>query len=110
MTAAQNAGLQGAPTAKKVTRMTFDEWLKMNGAGLGTDAGQFGLFPDMPVLVVGLRGNVEDRMPGDMPQPGQTEMKPKRYDNIIIVIDARTGNLLWEGATTKDSPTWKFLP
>jgi hypothetical protein len=107
---AQEAGLQGAPTAKKVTRMTLSEWLKIDSAGLGKDAWKFGLFPDMPVLVVAMRGDVIDRMPGGLPRPGQTKTEPERYDNIIVVVDARTGDWIWEGASSKGSSTWAFLP
>lgn len=93
---AQTAGLQGTPTAKKAVQMTLAEWLTLNDAELGKDAAQFGLTPDMPVFVLAIQGNVESRMAG-LPRPGQTG--PEHYDNITVVLNARTGELVWIGTT-----------
>jgi hypothetical protein len=107
ITAAQEAGLQGAPTAKNVTRMTFGEWLKMTDAELGKDAAKFGLSPDIPVFVLAMRGNVESRLAG-LPQPGQTEQA--KFDNITIVLNARNGELLWMGAVNQGFPMLVPVP
>ncbi len=89
--AAQDAGLQGSPTAQQAARMTLAEWLALDGAKLGDDAWQFGRTPDMPVFVLAMRGNVEWRTVGEIP-PGQTG--PEHYDNITIALNAQTGALI----------------
>lgn len=89
---AQFAGLQDMPTAKRAVQMNLEAWLKLNDTDLGKDAAQFGLTPDMPVYVLAMRGNVVSRLAG-MPRPKQTT--PEQYDNITIVLDARTGDLMW---------------
>lgn len=113
---AQMAGLQGNPTAKMSVQMTLEEWLVLMNSGLrkgdipptpvpmndgtklplvdeelGTDI-QLGLPSDTPLYVLAMRGDVISRIPGS-PRPGQSD--PERYDNITIVLDARTGNLIW---------------
>src|SRR5512133_1416389 len=68
--AAQQADLQGLPTAKRVVHMTLAEWLKLNGAELGKDAAQFALSRDMRVYVLAMRGSVISQLPV-FPRPGQ---------------------------------------
>jgi len=95
MTTAQFYGMQGTPSAKKAVLMPYAEWLALNGAELGTGAAQFELTPDMPVYVLAIRGSVDWRGLGEL-KPGQTA--PEHYDNITVVINARTGGLLEVGA------------
>lgn len=79
--------------------MTLAEWLKLNDAELGKDATYFGLTPDMPIFILAIRGNVESQLAGGNLRPGQNE--PEKYNNITIVLDARTGDVLWI-ATIRD--------
>jgi hypothetical protein len=95
ITEARAAGLTGEPRAQTAVRMSLAEWNALIDAELGKDAAAFGLVPDIPVFVLGIRGDVEWRAVG-LPKPGQDS--PERYDNITIVLDARTGNLLWQGS------------
>lgn len=95
ITEARAAGLMGKPWAQRRVRMSLAEWYALIDAELGRDAAAFGLVADMPVFVLGIRGDVEWSAPG-LPRPGQDS--PERYDNITIVLDARTGNLLWQGS------------
>ena len=95
---AYTAGLQGKPEAQKAVSMTMADWLKLMNAELGKDAFQFGLTPDMPVYVLAIRGQVVWHGPG-LPQPGQTKTEAETYDNITIVLNARTGETIWAGAT-----------
>lgn len=88
---ARESGLNGNPTAKRVVQMSYAQWLSLNNAEPGRDAGGVGLTPDMPVLVVALRGNIAWRA-ASQPRPGQTG--PQQYDNITVVLDARTGEML----------------
>ena len=106
---AQNAGLQGTPTAQTIAQMTLGEWLTLNNAELGKDAGQFGLTPDMPVFVMAMRGNVESRLAGP-PQQGQGQTAPEHYDNITVVLNARTGELAWIATTRQGFPMPVALP
>jgi hypothetical protein len=101
MTTAQFYGMQGAPSAKKAVMMTYGEWLALNNSELGTGAAQFGLTPDMPVYVLAIRGSVDWRGLGEL-KPGQTA--PEHYDNITVVLNARTGGLLWTGANYDGIP------
>ncbi len=101
VTVAQNGGLRGAPLAKRAVQMTLADWLARNDAELGKDAADFGLTPDMPVFVLAMRGNVEWQGPGQ-PRPGQSG--PDHYDNITVVLDARTGETVWVGSTYTGLP------
>ena len=124
---AKQMGLHGAPIAKRSVQMTLAEWLKLVDAGLGTDAAaptavgpinarakptlidaglgkstaRFGFTPDMPVYVLAMRGEVISRIP-ESPRPEKTG--PNRYDHITIVLDAKTGKLLWVMAGPASSP------
>lgn len=94
---ARFAGLIGEPRALKAVRMSLAEWNALVDIELGPDAPTIGLVSDMPVFVLAIRGEVEWRAPGGLGlKPGQDS--PERYDNITIVLDARTGNLLWLGS------------
>lgn len=92
---AQEAGLQEAPAVQRAVQMSLGEWNSRINAELGKDAAQFGLTPDMPVFVLAIRGEVVWRAPG-LSRPGQNT--PERYNNITIVLDARTGDLIWRGS------------
>jgi hypothetical protein len=92
---AQQFGLNGSPTAQKVVLMTRGEWDALTGGGLGTDAAQIGLTPDLPVFVLAIRGNVTWRGLGMVP-PNQ------HYDSITVAIDARTGEIIQVGAGPSD--------
>ena len=96
ITQAQFAGLQGVPIAKRSVQITLAEWLKLVDADLGKDAAQFGLTPDTPVYVLAMQGNVVSQLAG-LPRPQQTT--PELYNNITIVLDARTGDLMWTVTT-----------
>jgi hypothetical protein len=93
---AQAAGLQGTPIAQKDVQMRLSEWTALIDAELGKDAAQFGLTPDTPVFVLAMRGNVEWRLPAGPPLPDQKS--PEHYDNIIVVLNAYTGDLMWVGS------------
>lgn len=95
ITEARAGGLMGEPRAQRAVRMSLAEWNALIDAELGRDAAAFGLVPDIPVFVLGIRGDVEWRGVG-LPKPGQDS--PETYDNITIVLDARTGELLWQGS------------
>ncbi len=107
LTEAQMIGLIGTPKAQKTARMSLSEWNMLIDADLGMDADKFGLTPDIPVFVLAIRGNVEWRAPG-LPQPGQELIE--RYDNITVVLDARTGDLIWVGAYYPDHPMPVVVP
>lgn len=98
---AEMAGLISKPYAQKFLRMNLDEWNTLVSIGLGSDAEQFGLTPDIPVFILAIRGNVEWRGPG-LPRPGQE--LPEYYDNITVVLDARTGDLIWTGSYNPNQP------
>jgi hypothetical protein len=98
---AQAAGLRGTPTSQKAVRMTLGGWARLVNAEPGKDAAKFALDPDRPVFVLAVRGDVQWNAPG-APRPGQTS--PEHYDNITVVIDIRTGNLLWVGSNYPDAP------
>ncbi len=98
---ARAAGLMDVPKAQKAIRMSLAEWNTLVGIDLGTDAAKFGLTSDIPVFVLAIRGEVEWRGVG-LPRPGQDS--PERYDNITVVLDARTGDLIWIGSYYPDQP------
>lgn len=98
---ARAAGLIDVPKAQKAIRMSLAEWNTLVGIDLGTDAAKFGLTPDLPVFVLAIRGEVEWRGVG-LPRPGQNS--PEHYDNITVVLDARTGDLIWIGSYYPDQP------
>jgi hypothetical protein len=100
--AAQMAGLQETPIAKRAVHLTLAEWLKLNDAELGKDAAQFGLSPDMPVFVLAMRGNVTSLLAGGALRPEQKA--PEKFNNITVVLDARTGEVMWT-ATIRDGFT-----
>ncbi|OIN97678.1 MAG: hypothetical protein AUJ21_00275 [Anaerolineae bacterium CG1_02_58_13] len=97
--AAQMAGLQGAPTATRHVRITLAEWLTLNDAELGKDAAKFGLTPDTPVFVLAMRGNVKSLLVGE--SPPQNKGMQEQYNNITIVLNAITGDVMWT-VTTRD--------
>lgn len=98
---ARAAGLISAPETLKAIRMSLAEWNARVGIDLGTEAARFGLTPDIPVFVLAIRGDVEWRGTG-LPKPGQE--LPERYSNITVVLDARTGNVIWIGSYYSDQP------
>ena len=98
---AQMNGLMGTPKNQETVRMNLSDWNKLINAELGMDADKFGLTPDMPVFVLAIKGNVEWRGV-DLPQPGQEIAE--NYDNITVVLNARTGDLIWVGAYYPDYP------
>lgn len=88
---ARENGLNGNPTAKRAVQMSYAQWLALNNATLGQDASKVGLASDTPVLVVALRGKVAWSAPSQ-PRPGQTG--PEQFDNITVVLNARTGEMV----------------
>ncbi len=86
---AQVHGLQGNPIAKQIVHMTLGQWMALQGAELTQGAIQFGMSPDMPVFILAIRGNVVGQQ---SPLPGQTA--PEQYDNIIVAISVRNGDLI----------------
>jgi hypothetical protein len=94
--AQEKGGLRGVPRSQRSAVMRLAEWTKLTGGELGKDAPQFGLSVDTQVYVLAIRGDVEWRGVGIV-QPGQTQ--PERYDNITVVLDASTGELLSMEAT-----------
>ena len=105
---ARLAGLIGEPRALKAVRMSLAEWNALIDAELGKDAAAIGLVPDMPVFVLAIRGDVEWRALGYLPQPGQDS--PERFDNITVVLNARTGDLLWLGSYRPGYPSPVSVP
>jgi hypothetical protein len=101
LTEARAAGLIDASKAKKVIRMDLVEWNALVGIDLGADAAKFGLTPDIPVFILAIKGDIEWRGVG-LPRPGQDS--PERYDNITVVLDARSGDLIWIGSYYPDQP------
>lgn len=101
LTEARAAGLIDTPKAQKAIRMDLAEWNALVGIDLGADAAKFGLTPDIPVFILAIKGDVEWRGLG-LPKPGQDS--PERYDNITVVLDARTGSLIWIGSYYLDQP------
>lgn len=104
---ARAAGLMGEPRAQRAVRMNMAEWNALIDAELGKEAAAFGLVPDIPVFVLALRGDVEWRGVG-LPKPGQDS--PERFDNIIVVLDARTGDLVWLGSYRTGYPAPVSVP
>lgn len=98
---AQMNGLMGMQINQETARMNLSDWNKLVNAELGMDADKFGLTPDTPVFVLAIKGNVEWRGVG-LPQPGQEIAE--NYDNITVVLNARTGDLIWVGAYYPDYP------
>lgn len=104
---ARMAGLIGAPKAQQAIRMSLAEWNMLAGIDPGMDAAKFGLSPDIPVFVLAIKGDVEWQGV-DLPRPGQE--LPERYDNITVVLDARTGDLIWIGSYYPDQPMPVSIP
>ena len=100
---AQFFGLQGGPSAQKAVQMRYVEWLELSDAELGVDAEQFGLIPDMPVLVLAMRGDVARQMPL---RPNPEKIPGDRFDNITIVLKVETGELL----SLSVSPSADLMP
>ena len=98
---ARVAGLISAPKAQKAVRMSLAEWNALVGIDLGTEAAKFGLTPEIPVFVLAIKGDVEWQGAG-LPKPGQEV--PEHYDNITVVLNARTGDLIWIGSYYPDHP------
>lgn len=88
-------GLQGVPDTQKAVFITLGEWYTLNDAELGKDASQIGLTSDVPVFVLAIQGNVEWHGPG-LPNPNQD--RQEHYDNITVVLNARTAELVWVGS------------
>jgi len=107
ITEAQVAGLMGEPKAQKAVRISLAEWNALIDAELGKDAAEFGLTPDIPVFVLAIRGDVEWVL-GFLPKPGQDS--PERYDNITVVLDARTGDPMWLGSYRPGYPMPVSVP
>ena len=97
---AQIHGLQGTPVATRAVRMTLGQWLAIGGGQLSEGAIQFGLSPDTLVFVLAIRGRVEWRGPGSSLQ-GQDSQK--QFDNITVVLDARSGSILSAGTVPSTS-------
>jgi len=89
---ARTHGLQSSPLAKRSVRMTLGQWVTLNGGQLLPGATQlFGIDQSTPVFALAIRGNVMWRGLGG----GMSGRKdPERFDNIIIVLDARNGQLV----------------
>jgi len=98
---AQMNGLMSMPINQETAKMNLSDWNKHVNAELGMDADKFGLTPDTPVFVLAIKGNVEWRG-GGLPQPGQEIAE--NYDNITVVLNARTGDIIWVGAYYPDYP------
>jgi hypothetical protein len=107
LTEAYSAGLVDIPKAQKAVQMDLAEWNALVGIDLGADAAYFGLTSDLPVFILAMKGNVEWRGV-DLPKPGQ--VSPEHYDNITVVLNARTGELIWVGAYYPDHPMPITLP
>jgi hypothetical protein len=107
LTEARAAGLIDAPKAQKAIRMDLAEWNALIGIDLGADAAKFGLTSDIPVFILAIKGDVEWRGVS-LPRPGQDS--PERYDNITVVLDARTGDLIWMGSYYPDQPMPVSVP
>ncbi len=101
LTEARAAGLIDMPRAQKGIRMDLAEWNALIGLDLGADAANFGLTSDIPVFILAIKGDVEWQGVG-LPKPGQAS--PEHYDNITVVLNARTGDLIWVGAYYPDHP------
>jgi hypothetical protein len=95
LTWAQRYGLQGSPMAPKAVQMSLGEWYALTNSELGKDAAQIGLTPDVPVFVLAIHGSIEWRGPSGAAWWGGG---PEHYDNITVVLNARTGDLMWVGA------------
>lgn len=69
--------------------MTFEEYVKLASSteGFGSGAAAAGLAPDMPVWAVLLRGTVRLSLPGAPPY------EERLYDNLTVVLNARTGEV-----------------
>lgn len=107
ITEAQASGLMGAPEAQRFVQMSLAEWAKLTDAELGQDAAEFGLTPDMPVFVLAMRGDVEWQGVGPL-RPDQSS--PERFDNITVVLNARTGELIWVGVYRPGFPMPVSIP
>jgi hypothetical protein len=104
---AQKAGLQGMPTAHNAIQVNLAEWFRRTNAELREGSAQFGLTPDMPVFVLAMRGHVEWQAAG-LPRPGHPY--PEHYDNIIVALNARNGELVWIGSYQPGSPMPVSIP
>lgn len=81
---------QPSPTGTLLTTLA-DSLAREEGFTLGRDAHEVGLFPEMPVWVVVFQGETfEHRGPG-LPRP---DGSPDLFDNIIVQVNARTGDLM----------------
>lgn len=79
-------GLQETPAPRfAVKQMTLAEYSRLGDFKVGPDAAKFGLEPDQQVWVVTIKGQVE------WSGPGRTGGDADRFDNITIVVNARTG-------------------
>lgn len=93
-------GLKGDPTAQKTVQMSYAEWLKLNDTELGENAKEFGLTPDMPVFILAMRGDVARQMPLG---PSPEKIEGERFDNITIVLNANTGEVMgWSVSPSAD--------
>lgn len=104
---ARGYGLSGEPLAQRSVHMDLAKWTALTNAGLGSDAGKFGLTPDLPVFVLAIQGSVEWKGPG-LPQPGQSS--PEKYNNITIVLNAQNGELIWAGSYLPGYPMPVSVP
>jgi hypothetical protein len=85
-------GLQGKAVAQRGLRMTYSDWLPFVDANLGTDAAQVGSTPEMPVFIFALRGEIQNLGPGQ--RPIGDDGGPEHFTSMVIILDARTGELL----------------
>lgn len=100
---AQFRGLRGNPTAKKAVQMTLGEWLKLVDAELGDDSQKVGLSADLPVYVLAMRGSAEWALPSQ-PNPENNNQETEKFDNLTLVLNAQTGDVIWTLASPPDRP------
>jgi hypothetical protein len=93
---AKTQGLQEQPVATRAIRMTYGQWIAINGGQLSEGVTQFGINSDTTVFILAIRGNVKWRGLG---LSREAQNSPEQFDNITIAIDARNGNLISAGAT-----------
>ena len=83
---AHEYGLQGTPLAQRAIHMTLGQWAALTNSSVGSS--ESGLTSEVPIFLLALLGEVHWRGFGRLPEGSNI------YDNMTIVLDARTGDLL----------------
>jgi hypothetical protein len=85
---AAKLGLEGEPLAQRTLSMSYGEWRQLSGSPLDPRSDES---PDIPVYILVVEGRIQWRGFG---VPTWDEKTPDNNNCLIIVLDARTGEVM----------------